>query len=700
MSDAPEITITAGKPTDALQRQRLASWSFGSLVPRQNLTNYRTREGKTVLETLHLVRDRDPDAALAVSNFLLLVGQGYETAARNGEEVDEQASAYLRELDARVGSEYGGGMDALVDVLVLTLVTQGAMALEIEVADDLTEVADYHPIDPARITAKREKDTQRLMWGMQLQRGTPGTDQDGFLEFSPRQFRYMPLHPDVDDPYGRSPILAALTAVFFKVQVLEDLRAVVHNQGYPRIKASILEEVIANNLPANATPQQRQALVKDLQKDLQSSFAALNPDDALIFPSSVDVGYLGIPSGTLVDVKALADLLDKQIVSGLKHLPILLGRNEGATTTHATVQWKIFVLLIESLRRKVKRLLEWGHTTALQVAGYQSRAHVSFEDLQTNDRLVDAQALETESRAWSMLVDRGWATDDEAAQAILRHDAEGTPVPAPEPARRPRQTRRLPSTRVAPHETERTALEEALHEQVADLFIRLLDDYPFDAVAEQVAGLTTLDVAAIEESVAAWFAARAGRQWADGMTTLIVEHYVSAYTVGGQLALDDLGITVGFKLKNPDVLQALRDLGAERVTGITDVTRQQMVNQLVAGFEAGEGIPEYGRRLRGLVEGMTRRRSELIAVTETASALGKSSLETYARNGLKLKGWLTTGDARVTPGCQENADASPIAIDEAFPSGHMHPPRFPSCRCALIPILDDYEAPEAPWTGE
>lgn len=426
MTDAP-IKIVAGKPTDALERSRIQSWSYGKLAPRHNYTNYKAREGRTNLETLRLIRDRDPDAAQAVNNFQLLLSPGYHSEARNGEEIDEQAQTYLAELDARVGSEYGGGMDGIIDVLTLTLITQGAIALEIEISDDLSEVVDVHPVDPARITAKREKTTQRLMWGMQVGRGVEGADADGFLEFNPRQFRYMPLHPDVDDPYGRSPIFASLTAIFFKVQVLEDLRAVVHNQGYPRIDAEIVEEVIANNLPAGTTIEQRQSLVADMQTALQQSLAMLNPDDAIIHPGSVKFTYLQ-PGGTAIDIAALDAILDKQIISGLKQLPVLLGRNEGATTTHASIQFKIFALLIESMQRRIKRMIEFVHTTALRIAGFQCTAHVRFDELQTNDRLIDAQSLESEIRAWSAMADRGWADDQEASQALLGHDPAGEPV--------------------------------------------------------------------------------------------------------------------------------------------------------------------------------------------------------------------------------------------------------------------------------
>lgn len=42
----------------------------------------------------------------------------------------------------------------------------------------------------------------------------------------------------VDDPYG--PILPVLQAVFFYLQVLQDLKAIVHNQGYPRLEMKLM----------------------------------------------------------------------------------------------------------------------------------------------------------------------------------------------------------------------------------------------------------------------------------------------------------------------------------------------------------------------------------------------------------------------------------------------------------------------------
>jgi len=39
--------------------------------------------------------------------------------------------------------------------------------------------------------------------------------------------------------------------------------------------------------------------------------------------------------------------------------------------------------------------------------------------------------------------------------------------------------------------------------------------------------------------------------------------------------------------------------------------------------------------------------------------------------------------------CQDNADASPISIDDTFPSGDSEPPAHPNCMCSLAPYVVD-----------
>jgi len=118
-------------------------------------------------------------------------------------------------------------------------------------------------------------------------------------------------------------------------------------------------------------------------------------------------------------------VLDRMIVSGTKQLPVLLGRNEGATTTHATVQWQIYAAGIEALREHAGRMLEWLHNTALRVYGRASHAVVTFEPLRKSDREAEARAAKAETETLVTQVQAGWITNDEAAQKVAKHDAVG-----------------------------------------------------------------------------------------------------------------------------------------------------------------------------------------------------------------------------------------------------------------------------------
>jgi len=48
------------------------------------------------------------------------------------------------------------------------------------------------------------------------------------------------------------------------------------------------------------------------------------------------------------------------------------------------------------------------------------------------------------------------------------------------------------------------------------------------------------------------------------------------------------------------------------------------------------------------------------------------------------KFWSTMGDNRVSAGCTENEAVGWILMNEPFPSGDMHPLRFPGCRCDCL----------------
>lgn len=141
---------------------------------------------------------------------------------------------------------------------------------------------------------------------------------------------------------------------------------------------------------------------------------------------------------------------------------------------------------------------------------------------------------------------------------------------------------------------------------------------------------------------------------------------------------------------------------AEAVTQINDVTRKEIARIVSDGVKSGASYNDIAKAIKSRFEEFAvpspqkhiPNRAVLVAVTELANAYceGNAQVGDYLQsNGVKMmKAWQTLEDDRVSDGCKENEQAGWIPIDKEFPSGHMHPPRFPGCRCDFMQeILDE-----------
>ncbi|MFP5116085.1 hypothetical protein ACSU64_27640 [Bacillaceae bacterium C204] len=383
-----------------------------------------TLKSSEVMESLKLIRDISPDASMAIWNILRLANNGHELEVEkpNGT-VDKRATDYLNSLAPNIGKLYGGGTDQLINVLLLTIYTQGAIALEVELTEDISAVKEFHAVDPSTLDFRRNPDTGEPEL-VQKQR----TGQ--YKVLNPETVFYYPFDPDVGDPYGRSPILPVLQIVFFQVEVLKDLKKVIHHQGHQRFDIKVLEEAIIDNMPDEIKHQGPEAVknfVMSYVADVRNQMNQLEADDDFFHTDSVEIDMAGGAIGQSLDATRVIDIINQQVVTALKQLPILLGRNEGSTETHSTIQWQIYVNGIESIQRGIKRILERAYNVALQVGGFQGRAVITFDSLRTSDRLKDAQAEEVETRTKIAQINQGWIDNDEGAMEIVGHEAVAEP---------------------------------------------------------------------------------------------------------------------------------------------------------------------------------------------------------------------------------------------------------------------------------
>lgn len=144
---------------------------------------------------------------------------------------------------------------------------------------------------------------------------------------------------------------------------------------------------------------------------------------------------------------------------------------------------------------------------------------------------------------------------------------------------------------------------------------------------------------------------------------------------GSVQTLDQLGLT------GQDAADYAAERAAHLVTGINATTQQLIADMIEKGIDSMLGVDGTARLIRQTFQDMSLYRSQLIATTEMNDAFSEAALQKLDRLGVQYKQWIT--GTQCCDECSENEDASPILLDEDFPSGDARPPAHPNCRCAV-----------------
>ncbi|UKS30055.1 hypothetical protein LOZ80_14400 [Paenibacillus sp. HWE-109] len=302
---------------------------------------------------------------------------------KSGQRMLDEIKSMLNTPLPSPGYQHGRSLDKIDTVQRLMVMVRGACAGEVVLNEQCNDVVDVVPVDPALIWFRREPDTNRLTPWQYVKNPRMHQGEEWFGQYKKIDtptFIYEELDPMVDDPYGRTPILPVLQVVFFHLQVLQDLKAVVHNQGYPRMDISMLEEVMIKSMPTNikADPNKLKEYLEARMKEAQGHFESLNPDDSLFHWDSVKVEYLKGSTGPMIDIKKLIDIIDTQMATSLKTFMTILSRHQGSTETYSSVDTQLYIKMVESGRSVTKRFWKRAFSMSARVKGVQTNVVVDY----------------------------------------------------------------------------------------------------------------------------------------------------------------------------------------------------------------------------------------------------------------------------------------------------------------------------------
>jgi hypothetical protein len=398
----------------------------GSLSPYRSRTTDILAELRRIpdeADAVDFLRKKVPDVSMALWNFVRLSNQGHQMKfydANNPEKQLTELEDDWRDFASRVNEISNAGLDGLINILHTSAYLFGNQIIEVEVNDDRTDIVDVHVIDPRTISWELEERKGRKIWIPYQQQALKGR-----VSLENANLFSVPTDPDINDPRGNLLLAPALQPTDFQMQVLQDLQTVLHRQGWPRNDISIDREAIAKTMPAeykyNALKQLEwyEKIFGQVKKSLYNQ----KPDSDYIHFDDVTVNMTGgANANRSLDVRAVTETVDVQILNALKQLGTFANRHSGKTETYSTVEFSITIQGIKSTQRGSKRLIEEIARLWLRVRGIQAIPVFTHNDI---DYVSELQRMDIKLRNqefWAKNMFLKLCSPDKAAQEIIGAD--------------------------------------------------------------------------------------------------------------------------------------------------------------------------------------------------------------------------------------------------------------------------------------
>jgi len=250
-----------------------------------------------------------------------------------------------------------------------------------------------------------------------FQKNSTGT---GEINLDIPTFFFQTLDKDPDEATSESPLLPAIQAIVFKQQVIADIQRVIKRTGYPRLKVTVLEEVLRKNAPVSVRGDDKKLSkwLSDQKVAIGTELGKVKPEDAVVIFDSLEIDTLENKNASSVDFRPIMEILDGQVVSALKSLPSILGKGKGGSQNIASVESMVFLNTPKFLQQRSAKLLSQAYTMAARLAGMKGYIEVSHESINLRPDLeLEPQRLAKQNRVLQ-LQSFGHIDDSEAALAL------------------------------------------------------------------------------------------------------------------------------------------------------------------------------------------------------------------------------------------------------------------------------------------
>ncbi len=358
-------------------------WDADRFIPLPNQTPFE------MLRVYRILRDEIPDISDAVWTWKRLCHAGYEMApeGRDATAAGKAAAAFEERVHAG-----DGGFSGLLDIFYASLFTYGAAAFEVVPGRAREWVHDIVPVD---IWTVRFRHRAGRVEAYQIFDGEP-------IQLPQDYFFYVGLDRDGTNPYGRSMLRSLPAAIRIQQRLLTDMALATHNAGWNKLHVRYQAD---EKLPEE-TQEAYEERIRVKLEQLRTLLGSARIDQNLVTFDNVEVNVLGGNQHNQLfydNHKAV----EEQVITGMHMMPVLMGRNYGSTETYGTAQFEVVNRQVETVNRRVGKLLERLYNLEMALRGLDARVRIRMKSNRTVDVLKEANARNQEIAGTLRLLEAG-----------------------------------------------------------------------------------------------------------------------------------------------------------------------------------------------------------------------------------------------------------------------------------------------------
>ena len=206
--------------------------------------------------------------------------------------------------------------------------------------------------------------------------------------------------------------------------------------------------------------------------------------------------------------------------------------------------------------------------------------------------------------------------------------------------------------------------------------------------------LTAKLAADIETMISAHLSPEIAGQWRKSMHQALLDATAEGRAAALGLVADAADLRIDWELAAKEAREALAgdqvlwDSSSGWIAKQTHGLGYQIGQRLATMWGAGASREDMEKAVRDILGDVTRSTAGLILDTAIGQSLAVGALDTYQTAGVQSADFVTAGDQRVCPVCDDAETNNPYSLTDA-----PIPPLHPGCRCTLSPS-DDF-APTA-----